>query len=104
MNPSMFSLFNFIIYLLTRKRISDTQSGFRAFKRDLLNTLKINSTGYDIESEVLIKALIKKYRVKEVYIRSIPRLYGDEKIRPIRDGSKIILKILKTCLKGSKKL
>jgi len=97
-------LFNLMIHILTRRRISDTQSGFRAFKRSLLKVLKINSTGYDIESEVLIKSLMRKYSLKEVDIRSIQRLYGNEKIHPFRDGCKILLQIVKTYLKASKNL
>lgn len=53
--------------------VKDTQSGFRAIKRELLP--EIESKRYEVETEILIKAVKKGARVKEV---PVERIYGVE--------------------------
>jgi len=53
--------------------VKDTQSGFRAIKRELLP--EIESKRYEVETEILIKAVKKGARVKEV---PVERIYGIE--------------------------
>jgi len=48
-------IFNLLIQLLTGTVITDSQSGYRAMKREVLNNQKLNSGGYEIESEMLVK-------------------------------------------------
>ncbi|USS40721.1 glycosyltransferase family 2 protein [Thermococcus aggregans] len=53
--------------------VKDTQSGFRAIRREFLP--EIESKRYEVETEVLIKAVKKGARVKEV---PVERIYGIE--------------------------
>lgn len=53
--------------------VRDTQSGFRAIKREFLP--EIESKRYEVETEILIKAVKKGARVKEV---PVERIYGIE--------------------------
>jgi len=53
--------------------VKDTQSGFRAIKREFLP--EIESKRYEVETEILIKAVKKGARVKEV---PVERIYGIE--------------------------
>lgn len=53
--------------------VKDTQSGFRAIKQEFLP--EIESKRYEVETEVLIKAVKKGARVKEV---PVERIYGVE--------------------------
>ncbi len=48
-------LFNSFIELLTGVAITDSQSGYRAMKREVLKNQKPKSGGYEIESEMLVK-------------------------------------------------
>lgn len=57
-----------ISYLVTWTWMTDTESGFRAFKAEKLYALKLSSRGYEIESELLLRALHAGFRVKEVPI------------------------------------
>jgi glycosyltransferase involved in cell wall biosynthesis len=57
-----------ISFCVTWKWMTDTESGFRAFKADKLYTLKLSSRGYEIESELLLRALNAGFKVKEVPI------------------------------------
>lgn len=61
-----------ISYVMTGKWFSDTESGFRAFKADKLYALRLTSTRYEIESELLLKALKKGYKIVEVPI-TVPK-------------------------------
>ena len=57
-----------ISFCVTGKWMTDTESGFRVFRAKKLFDMKLNSLGYEIESELLLKALHKKFRIKEVPI------------------------------------
>jgi len=94
------SLFNIFFYILTGRRFSDSQSGFRAFKRDILGVLNLSAKSYDIESEMLMEALMKNLCIKEVSIRCIPRLCGGLGIRSFRDGYKILKRIFLSYFKA----
>jgi len=94
------SLFNIFFYILTGRRFSDSQSGFRAFRRELLGALNLSAESYDIESEMLMEALMKKFRIKEVSIRCVPRLCGGLGIRSFRDGYKILKRIFLSYFKA----
>ncbi|MCC7573809.1 MAG: glycosyltransferase family 2 protein [Candidatus Methanofastidiosum sp.] len=56
--------------------IKDTQSGYRAIKRDLLNKMHLESDRYNIETEILSYVGKFHMKVEEVPIETI---YGDEK-------------------------
>ncbi len=57
-----------ISFLVTGRWMTDTESGYRAFRAEKLFALDLRSRGYEIESELLLKALHKGYRIKEVPI------------------------------------
>lgn len=57
-----------ISFFVTGKWLTDTESGFRAFKSNKLYQLDLNSIGYEIESELLLKALHNNFTLKEVPI------------------------------------
>lgn len=55
-------------FAVTWRWMTDTESGFRAFRADKLYGLHLTSRGYELEGELLLKALHKGYRVVEVPI------------------------------------
>ena len=57
-----------ISFLVTWRWLTDTESGFRAFDAQKLYGLKLSARGYEIESELLLRALHAGFRVKEVPI------------------------------------
>ena len=77
------------------KYIKDTQSGFRVYKRDVLNTLTINTQGYEVETELLVKILRRDLAVKEIPITFNRRCSGSSNLRCFLDGFKILRTILK---------
>jgi glycosyltransferase involved in cell wall biosynthesis len=93
-------IFNFLIQLLTGVAITDSQSGYRAMKREVLKNQKLKSGGYEIESEMLVKTAKKSFRVTEVPISFEQRTYGRSGVDPMVDGSKILLSIILAYMKG----
>jgi len=90
------NIINALILFLTGRYITDSQSGFRIYKRDALRKLTINSSRYEIESELTIKMLKKGLIIREVPINCVKRKHGSSKISSFRDGFKILKVILKT--------
>lgn len=93
-------IFNFLIQLLTGTAITDSQSGYRAMKREVLIKQKLKSRGYEIESEMLVKTAKESFRVAEVPISFEQRTYGRSGVDPMMDGSKILLSIILAYAKG----
>lgn len=93
-------IFNRLIQLLTGVAITDSQSGYRAMKREVLFAQKLKSGGYEIESEMLVKTAKQSFRVTEVPISFEQRTYGRSGVDPLFDGFKIILSIVVAYLKG----
>ncbi len=75
-------------------KVSDSQSGFRAFKKEVLKEIKFNSERYIAESEILIETAKKKFRIGEVNIKTTYEGYSS-KINPFLDTLQFIWLILK---------
>ena len=90
------SLFNIAIMALTGQQVTDSQTGFRAFKRDVLQKLNLQSDGYEIESEITVKSLINGFKLKEVPITIERRKYSLSKIKIASDGRKILSTIIQS--------
>jgi glycosyltransferase involved in cell wall biosynthesis len=55
-------------FALTWRWLSDTETGYRAFRADKLAELDLHSNGYEIESEIMMAALLRRFRIVEVPI------------------------------------
>ncbi len=93
-------IFNYLIDILTGVNITDSQSGYRAMKREVLARQKLKSGEYEIESEMLVKTAKAGFRVSEVPITFEQRTYGRSGVDPMIDGSKILLSIVMAFLRG----
>jgi len=64
--------------------VSDSQSGFRLVRADCLRGLRLTATGYEIETEMLIKLLRRRASLCRI---SIPARYDGSrsKLRSVRD-------------------
>jgi hypothetical protein len=50
------------------KRVTDSQIGFRAIERSVLDRLNLESVGYEIETEITVKSLKTGFTFKETQI------------------------------------
>jgi len=66
----------FLIRLFFGVNIKDTQSGYRAIKKEFFDKMSLESERYNIETEVLYYVGKFHMKVEEVPIETI---YGDEK-------------------------
>lgn len=69
------SISSFIVSLKCRQRIPDSQSGYRLIKTKLLKDVKLEQDGYQMETEILLKAAKKGYKIGYITIKTI---YGQE--------------------------
>jgi glycosyltransferase involved in cell wall biosynthesis len=92
-------LFNFLIKVLTRVEVSDSQSGYRVMQASILRNMSLDSKGYEIESEMLVKAVQRGFRVREVPISFEQRTYGVSRLDPVADGFKILFSIMLAYMK-----
>lgn len=78
-----------VLSLLAGTRIGDSQSGFRLFRARVLAALRLSTEGYDLESEVLVRAARLGFRIREADVSTV---YGTEKskIRPVRDSVRFL--------------
>lgn len=91
-------LFNLLIFVLSGKLLSDTQSGYRAFSRNVLLNLNVSSAGYEIESEITVELIKKGFRIKEVPITCICPL-RNSRLRALYDGYRIMRTIVRTTIR-----
>jgi dolichol-phosphate mannosyltransferase len=74
---------NLYIRFLLGLKVKDCNSGFRCFKRKVLETInlnKIQSKGPAIVQEILFKAHLKGFKIKEIPITFINRTKGKSKL------------------------
>lgn len=89
-------LFNLAIMSLTGKRVTDSQTGFRVIKREVLEKLNLQSDGYEIETEITVKGLRSGFAFKELPITVERRRFGASKLKLISDSKRIFGTILTT--------
>ncbi|MQA76179.1 MAG: glycosyltransferase [Solirubrobacterales bacterium] len=80
-NPLLTGLLN----LFFRSGVTDAHCGMRAFRRDVLPTLDLRSTGMEFASEQVIRASKSGLDIREVEIDYHPRK-GDSKLASFSDG------------------
>ncbi len=100
LNVTGVRLFNSLIKILTKAEVSDSQSGYRVMKASVLRNMHLNSKGYEIESEMLVKTAQHGFRVREVPISFEQRTYGTSRLDPVVDGFKILFSIILAYISG----
>lgn len=81
-------------------RVTDTQAGFRALRRELLTSLRIRARHYDIETDMLCQIVARGGKVVEVPVTRSPRAAGTTDFSRVRDGLRIVTRIAATRLAG----
>jgi glycosyltransferase involved in cell wall biosynthesis len=80
--------------VMTGSKISDSQSGFRAYSKKTLKEISPTESGMGISTEILIKAIKNKMRITEI---PITISYEDNKHtqEPISHGASVIISTIK---------
>ncbi len=64
-------LTSLIISVLTGQRIRDSQSGYRLIKTEVIQKINLTTNKYQTESELLVKALKRNFKITHVPIQTI---------------------------------
>jgi glycosyltransferase involved in cell wall biosynthesis len=84
-----------VISILAGQRIYDSQCGFRAYRVALLGNVPLSSHGYELETEVLIKAARRGFRIGHCRVKTIyPGV--PSRFRKLRDGYRFTMVVLKS--------
>ncbi len=77
-----------------KEKLTDSQSGFRAYSKQVVSELNPSELGMGISTEILIKASSKNFKILEVPIKIL--YSGDTSTHnPVSHGSSVILSTIK---------
>ena len=84
-----------LINVIFGSRLKDIMSGYRAMTRDVAKNLPIMAYGFDIETEISIQCLYRRWVIHELPVEYRERPEGSEsKLSTFRDGLKVLFRIL----------
>jgi glycosyltransferase involved in cell wall biosynthesis len=75
--------------------LTDMETGYKMFKREVVQDLNLRAKRFDFEPEFTAKILKRKYRIYEVPIRFTPRFYGEGKKIKMKDAFEAMWALLK---------
>ena len=70
--------------------IHDIMTGYRAFSRRFVKLFPVMSPHFEIETEMTIHALDKRFVIQEIPTTYTDRREGESKLRTYKDGAKIL--------------
>jgi len=72
--------------LFFKAGVSDAHCGFRAIRRDALEKMSLKACGMEFASEMIIEAVRRNLRIKEVPVTYYPREGSESKLKSFSDG------------------
>ena len=70
--------FNLLIRFIFGLKVKDIDCAFKIIKKKVIKDLKLQSMGAFINAELLILAVKKGYKIKQVGVNHYPRIYGTQ--------------------------
>ncbi len=87
-------LYLYLINFIFHTRLSDVLSGYRCMNRKFVKGVPLFLPGFEVETELTIKALERGYQIIEVPVNLRQRPLGSQsKIRIVHDGVRILMTI-----------
>jgi glycosyltransferase involved in cell wall biosynthesis len=86
---------NGLVNVLYRADFTDLCYGYVAFRRDRLDDLALRADGFEIETEIVCRALKAGLRISEVPSFEAPRGYGESNLRTWSDGQRVLRTLLR---------
>ena len=81
--------------MVTELSVSDTQSGYRAYSKDIIEKLNFNIKGFGADVEILIDAANKGFRISEQKVTVIYNTGSDTSTKnPISHAGEVVTTIL----------
>jgi glycosyltransferase involved in cell wall biosynthesis len=73
--------YNGLVRILFGLKIRDVDCSFKLFRREALEKISIESTGYFIDTEIMVKGKKEGLRIREIGVRHLPRTSGVSKVK-----------------------
>jgi glycosyltransferase involved in cell wall biosynthesis len=84
-----------LINLIFGAKLKDIMSGYRAFSRDVAINLPVIAYGFDVETEMTLQCLYRRWVIHEIPVEYRERPPGSfSKLSTFRDGLRVIFRIL----------
>jgi glycosyltransferase involved in cell wall biosynthesis len=83
-----------LVNVLYGSRFTDLCYGFCAFRREALARLGLASDGFEIETEIVVRALKERLFIAEIPSFEFPRRTGESKLSAWRDGRRVLRTLL----------
>ena len=80
--------------------LSDMETGYKAFRVEVLRSLDLHENGFGIEPEITAKVCKRKLRVYQLPISYYGRTYDEGKKITWRDGFRAVWVLLRTRIRG----
>jgi glycosyltransferase involved in cell wall biosynthesis len=84
-----------LVNLLFKCRLTDMETCYKMFRKDIIDSIHLESSGFEIEVELTCKILKKKVRIQEIPIYYKARKSRHGKKIGFKDGLKAIISILR---------
>jgi glycosyltransferase involved in cell wall biosynthesis len=84
-----------LVNVLYERRFTDLCYGFCGFRRAALAQLELTSDGFEIETEIVVRACKARLRISEVPSFESPRRHGESNLNAWRDGRRILRTLLR---------
>jgi glycosyltransferase involved in cell wall biosynthesis len=91
-----------LVNLLYGAHLTDLCYGYCAVRRSALPALALRSDGFEIETEMTVRALRAGLRVGEVPSFELPRRYGTSHLRAFFDGWRVLITLLAVRVRPSR--
>jgi len=88
-------LLTFMTNILYNNILTDMETGYKVFRREVVKDMKIHARGFDFEPEFTAKILKRKRRIFEVPITFNPRDYAEGKKIKLSDAFKAVWTLIK---------
>lgn len=76
-------------------RMQDIMSGYRAFTREVASNMPVIAYGFDVETEMTLQCLYRRWIVREIPVEYRERPPGSvSKLNTFQDGFRVIFRIL----------
>lgn len=82
------NVFSFLATYISCMRIQDSQTGLRAFRREMFDRLDVKAKGLEFETKMTVRAAKLGYKIVEIPIEYRERV-GKSKLRPLQDGARM---------------
>lgn len=88
-------LLSLITTLLYGRYITDMETGYKVFTKDVIDNITLNAKGFEFEPEITVKILKKGYKIIEVPISYKSRSFNEGKKITWKDGVKALWYLIK---------